>query len=172
MSANHPQMAPKSPRICAHWPPIAPNQKQTISWATWLKMRFRAHLIHPQPPTFGGFHPSKLPQRTPRPPYLGPVGCGNRKVGRGGVSASHAAATGLAVWMQRAECETPAPFPTEDQWVSRDGSMPLTGGARGGWGAIWVRGLLLPQPKGRVVGLGSGYGLGARPWGVRARVVS
>ena len=61
MSANCPQKAPKSPRICAHWPPAAPNQKQTISWAMWLKTRFRAHLIHPQTPTFGGFHPSKLP---------------------------------------------------------------------------------------------------------------
>ena len=60
-SAKHPQKAPKIPRICAHWPPTSPNQKQTISRATRLKMRFRVHLIHPQPPTFGGFHPSKLP---------------------------------------------------------------------------------------------------------------
>ena len=75
MSANYPQKAPKSPRICAHWPPTAPNQTQAICWATWLKTRFRAHLIHPQPPTFGGFHPSKLPYPTPRRPYLGPVGC-------------------------------------------------------------------------------------------------
>ena len=66
---------------------------------------------------------------------------------------------------------TLAPFPTEEQWVSRDVSLPILGGARGGWGAIWVHGLLLPQGKGHVVGLGSGYGLGARPWGVRARVV-
>ena len=41
--------------------PQTKNQKQTTSRATWLKARFRAHLIHPQPPTFGGFHPSKLP---------------------------------------------------------------------------------------------------------------
>ena len=60
-SAKRPQKAPKIPRICAHWPPTAPNQKQTISWATWLKTRFRVHQIHPQPPTFGGFHPSELP---------------------------------------------------------------------------------------------------------------
>ena len=73
MSANRPQKTPKSPRICAHWRPTAPNQKQTISWATRLKTRFRAHLFHPQPPTFGGFHPSKLPLPTPRPQYL--VGC-------------------------------------------------------------------------------------------------
>ena len=37
-----------------HWPMTAPNQKQAISWATWLKTRFRVHLIHMQP-TFGGF---------------------------------------------------------------------------------------------------------------------
>ena len=61
MSTNRPHKAPESPRICAHWPLTAPNQKQTISWATWLKTRFGAHLIHPQPPTFGGFQPSKLP---------------------------------------------------------------------------------------------------------------
>ena len=44
--------------------------------ATWLKMRFRGHLLHPQTPTFCDFHPAKLPKRTPRPQYLGPAGCG------------------------------------------------------------------------------------------------
>ena len=39
-------------------------------------MRFRGHLLHPQPPTFCGFHPSELPKRTSRPQYLGPLGCG------------------------------------------------------------------------------------------------
>ena len=76
MSANRPQKAPKRPRICARWPPTAPNQKETISWATWLEPLFRAHLIHLQAPTFGGFHPSKLPSPTPRPPHLGPMACG------------------------------------------------------------------------------------------------
>ena len=47
-----------------------------LSLATWLKMQFRGHLIHPQPPTFCGFHPSELPKRPPRTPYLGPLGCG------------------------------------------------------------------------------------------------
>ena len=61
MPMNRPQKAPKNPKICAHWPLTAPNQKQTTPWATWLHMRFRSHLIHPQPPTFGGFRPSKLP---------------------------------------------------------------------------------------------------------------
>ena len=52
------------------------NHEQAIFLATWLKTRFRGHLIHPQSPTFCGFHPSELPKRTPTPPYLGPVGCG------------------------------------------------------------------------------------------------
>ena len=56
--------------------PTATNQEQAISLATWLKTRFRGHLIHPQSPTFCGFHPSELPKRTLRPPYLDPVGCG------------------------------------------------------------------------------------------------
>ena len=30
----------------------------------------------PATPTFCGFHPSELPKRTPRPQYLGPLGCG------------------------------------------------------------------------------------------------
>ena len=59
-SANRPQEAPRKPQNLCRLA-TAPNQKQTISWATWLKTRFRVHLIHPQPPTFGGFHPSKLP---------------------------------------------------------------------------------------------------------------
>ena len=75
MSANHPKKAPKSRRICARWPPAAPNQKQTISWATWLKTRFPVHQIHLQPPTFGGLHPPQNCQ-TDTYPYLGPVGYG------------------------------------------------------------------------------------------------
>ena len=30
----------------------------------------------PSTPTFCGFHPLELPKRTPRPQYLGPLGCG------------------------------------------------------------------------------------------------
>ena len=56
--------------------PTATNQDQSISLATWLKMRFRGHLLHLQAPTFCGFHPSELPKRTPRPQYPGPLGCG------------------------------------------------------------------------------------------------
>ena len=39
-------------------------------------MRFQGHLLQPQPSIFCGFHPSELPKRTPRPLYLGPLGCG------------------------------------------------------------------------------------------------
>ena len=70
------QKGPKSPKFCADWLATATNQDQAISLATWLKTRFRGHLAHPQPPTFCGFHPSELPKRTPRPQYLGPLGCG------------------------------------------------------------------------------------------------
>jgi hypothetical protein len=70
------QKDPRSPKFCADWPATATNQEQAISLATWSKTRFRGHLVHPQPPTFCGFHPSELPKRTPRPPYIAPAGCG------------------------------------------------------------------------------------------------
>ena len=66
------QKGPQKPQILCR----LTNQEQAISLATWLKARFRGHVIHPKSPTFCGFHPSELPERTPRPPYLGPVGCG------------------------------------------------------------------------------------------------
>ena len=64
MSRKRPKKAPKSSKC---------QRPQTKNR---LKMRFRGHLLHPQPPTFCGFHPSELPKRTPRPQYLGPLGCG------------------------------------------------------------------------------------------------
>ena len=76
MSRKRPKKAPRSPKFCVDWLATATNQEQAIFLATWLKAQFRGHLIHPQSPTFCGFHPSELPKRTPRPPYLGPVGCG------------------------------------------------------------------------------------------------
>ena len=62
-------MAPCYGYFCAQKQPFSPtpmalNHEQTISW---LKMTFRVHVDHPQPPTFCGFHPSKLPKRTPSP---------------------------------------------------------------------------------------------------------
>ena len=70
------QKDPRSRKFCADWLATATNQEQAISLATWSKTRFRGHLVHPQPPTFCGFHPSELPKRTPRPPYIAPAGCG------------------------------------------------------------------------------------------------
>ena len=79
MSRKQPRKAHKSSKFCVDWLATATNQDQAISLATWLKTPFRGHLIHPQSPTFCGFHPSELPKRTPRPPYLGPVGSGKRQ---------------------------------------------------------------------------------------------
>ena len=66
MSENGPKRCQKSPKnsaICTN----PRNQARTVSWATWLKIRFRGHLVHPQPPTFCGFHPSEWPNETRRP---------------------------------------------------------------------------------------------------------
>ena len=76
MSRKRPKKAPRSPKFCVDRLATAIHQKQAISLATWLKPRIRGLLIHPQSPTFCGFHPSELPKQTPRPPYLGPVGRG------------------------------------------------------------------------------------------------
>ena len=61
-----PKMAQKGPK-CAVRVKRSPNQEQAISWVTWLKHRFRGHLVHPQPrPTFCGLHRSELPNEMPR----------------------------------------------------------------------------------------------------------
>ena len=64
------QKAPKSAQ-CA---PAPRNQERAVSWATWLKVRFRGHLVHPQPPTFYGFQASESPHETRRPPYQWSLG--------------------------------------------------------------------------------------------------
>ena len=81
------QKAPKS-APCA---PAPRNQERAASWATWLKVRFRGHLVHPQTPTFYGFQVSESPKETPRPPYqwlLGAAGglASPRTVGANGWS--------------------------------------------------------------------------------------
>ena len=81
------QKAPKSAQ-CA---PTSRNQARAVSWATWLKIRLRGHLVHPQPPTFCGFHPSESPRRMPRHPYQWSLGAaggqpGPRTVGVNGGS--------------------------------------------------------------------------------------
>ena len=96
-------------------PPTAPHQKQTISWATWLQTRIRAHLIHLQPPTCAGFHASKLPQPTPRPPYQGLVGYGKLQwvAQRGGCQHGSTRSTGCKkkglfskIILDHMECKT------------------------------------------------------------------
>ena len=64
------QKAPKS-APCA---PAPRNQERAVSWATWPEIRFRGHLVHPQPPTFCGFQASELPNETRRPPYQWSLG--------------------------------------------------------------------------------------------------
>ena len=39
-----------------------------------LKIRFREHLVHPQPPFFWGFQPSESPNETPRHLYRWSLG--------------------------------------------------------------------------------------------------
>ena len=68
-----PKRRQKAPKF-AQCAPTPRNQARAVSWATWLKIRFRGHLVHPQPPTFCGFHPSELPKRTPRHPYQWSLG--------------------------------------------------------------------------------------------------
>ena len=60
--------------MCAVRVKQAQNQARAVSWATWLKTEFRAHLFHPQPPTFCGFQASESPNETPRPPYKWSLG--------------------------------------------------------------------------------------------------
>ena len=89
-----PRNVPKRRQKAQKYAPCAPtprNQERAVSWATWLKIRFRGHLVHPQPPTFCGFHPSEWPNETPRPPYqwsLGGAGGqpGPRTIGANGGS--------------------------------------------------------------------------------------
>ena len=41
--------------------PTPRNQVQAVSWATWLEIRFRGHLVHPQPPLFVVSNPRNRP---------------------------------------------------------------------------------------------------------------
>ena len=87
---NGPKRRKKAPKS-AQCAPTPGNQARAVSWATWLKIRFRGHLVHPQPPTFCGFHLSESPNETPRPPYQWSLGAaggqpGPRTVGANGGS--------------------------------------------------------------------------------------
>ena len=72
--------------MCAFCVKQAQNRERAVSWAAWLKTKFRGHLVHLQPPTFCGFQASDSTNETPRPPYgwsLGGAGgqLGPRTVG-------------------------------------------------------------------------------------------
>ena len=66
MSENGPKRCQKATKT-AQYALTPRNQARTVSWATWLKIRFRGHLVHPQPPTFCGCQPSEWPNETRRP---------------------------------------------------------------------------------------------------------
>ena len=68
-----PRSGPKR-RHKAQCAPTPRNHPRAVSGATWLKIRFRRHLVHPQPPTFCGFQASELPNEMPRPPYQWSLG--------------------------------------------------------------------------------------------------
>ena len=67
--------------MCAVCVQQAGDQKRAVSWATWLKVEFRGHITHPQPPTFSGFGASDSPHETPRPPHHWSFGAARRQPG-------------------------------------------------------------------------------------------
>ena len=70
---NGPKTRRKAPKT-AQCAPAPQNQERAVSWATWLQNEFRGHLVHPQPPTFGGSQASELLNEPPRPPYQWSLG--------------------------------------------------------------------------------------------------
>ena len=98
------QKAPKSAQ-CA---PTPRNQARAVSWATWLKTRFRGYLVHLQPPTFCGFQASESHNETPRPPNqwsLGGAGGqpGPRTAGANGGSTRVPGAKKIIFFQSRSE---------------------------------------------------------------------
>ena len=76
-STIYPRNGPKRRQKAPKFAPCAPtprNQARAVSWATWLKIRLRGHLVHPQPPTFCGFRASDSPNEPPRLPYQWSLG--------------------------------------------------------------------------------------------------
>ena len=153
MSRKRPKKAPRSFKC---------RQPQTISLATWLKMRFRGHLLHPQPPTFCGFHPLELPKRTPTPSYLGPLGCCKlqAQAQTGGCpNGSLGSSRGKKMTLRGG-----GGF-REGDWGGgglREGQL---GGGGGPSGAIWGVGGG-GGPSGAIRGVGGGGGPGGAIWGV------
>ena len=58
MSKTRPKKAPESPKICAMCTDTR-IEERAVSWVTWLKTKFRGHLVELQPPTFCGFQASQ-----------------------------------------------------------------------------------------------------------------
>ena len=71
MSRKRPKKAPRSSNY---------RQPQTKNrpylWLHGSKCDSEGTYSTHNPPLFVVLHPSELPKRTPRPPYLGPLGCG------------------------------------------------------------------------------------------------
>ena len=86
-SRNDPKRHQKAPKS-AQCAPTPRNQARAVSWATWLNSKFRGHLLHPQPPTFCGFHPSEFPNEPPRPLYQWSLGGAGGQPGPGMVRAN------------------------------------------------------------------------------------
>ena len=70
MSRKRPKKAPRSSKC---------RQPQTKNrpylWLQGSKCDSEGTYSTRNPPRFCGFHPSEFPKRTPRPQYLGPLGC-------------------------------------------------------------------------------------------------
>ena len=71
---NGPKRRQKA-RKSAQCAPTPRNQARAVSWAAWLKIRFRGHLFHLHPPNFCGSQTSESPNETRRPPNMWSV-CG------------------------------------------------------------------------------------------------
>ena len=64
----------KCPKLRSTYVTLPQNQERAVSWATWLKTKFRGHLVHPQPLNFCRFQASQSRNEVPRPPYQWPRG--------------------------------------------------------------------------------------------------
>ena len=64
---NGPKMAKIGPKLRAAFVTAPQNQEGALSWATWLKTKFRGHLVHPQTPLLVVFKPQNYPTRHPDP---------------------------------------------------------------------------------------------------------
>ena len=67
------QLGAKKPQnLCIVHQPPKPSTGRILGYVA--QNPIPGHLVHPQPPTFCGFHPSVSPNETPRPPYQWSLG--------------------------------------------------------------------------------------------------